>query len=134
MSVDQTQVIAEYASRYDGVLKFSAGEDSEGFIRFLTSELSDDELDDIDVHRLLDRKDDLASEPITAAVLIGLGSVVVRAVGRIVERWLEKERQREQVELVIEAYKVSPEVAKVVSDIVTAHARVSVAYPLNSAD
>jgi ribosomal protein S12 methylthiotransferase accessory factor YcaO len=60
-------------------------------------------------------------------------AAAVAAVGRIIERWIEKRRQRENIELTIEAYKLDPEAARIVADLALAHAEVSISYPLNSA-
>lgn len=126
------QAAYNYMKRHDDVLALAAGELSEDLIRFVTAELDDEVLDEVDVYRVLDRQDDLASEPITIAVVLGLGTAATYSVGRIVERWIEKKRQHENIELVIEAYKVAPEAGRIVADLARNHSEVSVAYPLAS--
>jgi hypothetical protein len=66
----------------------------------------------------------LASEPVTAAVLIGLGSAAVVSVGRIIERWIEKRRQAENLNLVLQAYRVSEEAGAVLAETAKRHAEV----------
>ena len=123
-NLDET--VEMYSTKYDDVLLLSAGDDlTEDLVGYITKELSDEELDQIDVHRELDRRDDLASEPITIACLIGASSAVAVAVGRIVERWLETKRQEEQINLTMTAYKESPEAGKAVAGIVRTHAGVA---------
>src|SRR4051794_6591778 len=121
-------VIQQFSSDHDEVLLLSAGEHTEELARFITEGLSDDELDQVDVWRDIERRDDLAAEPLTVALLIGVGGTVAVTVGRIIERWLENRRQRQQVELAITAYGVSNEAGKEVVGLLRAHARVSLKY------
>lgn len=129
---DKEQTAQEYSERHEDVLTLTAGELTEDLIRFVTGELDDEVLDDVDVHRVLARQDDLASEPITIAVVLGLSTATVVAVGRIIERWIEKKRQRENIELTIEAFKLGPKAGQLIGNLARSHAEVSVSYSLSS--
>lgn len=131
---NEAQVAEDYINRHEDVLTLAAGELSEDLISFVAAELDDEMLDGVDIHRVMERRDDLASEPITISIVLGLSTAAaVAAVGRIVERWIEKKRQLEHLKVIMEAYKVGPEAAQILAELARAHAEVSISYPLNSA-
>ncbi|MED5803355.1 hypothetical protein VX037_20225, partial [Gordonia sp. Z-3] len=106
------------------IIEINAGSLTEDLISYVTGELEDDVLDEVEVGRELDRPDHYASEPITiAAILIGTTAAIVQ-IGRLLERWTEMSRQKSQVNLVIKAYTVSPEAGKAVENVVAKHAEV----------
>jgi hypothetical protein len=127
---DLDEAVTKFGATQDDVFLLSANDSTEDLVSFLTSELSDAELDEIDVYRELKRRGDLASEPLTAAVLIGVSGKLILTVGRIIERWLENRRQKEQIELTMIAFKESRRAGEAVSDIVRSNAGVSVEYKL----
>lgn len=131
-SSNKEQAAQDYMNRHEDVLTLAAGELSEDLISFVAAELDDEMLDGVDIYRVMERRDDLASEPITIAIVCGLGATAIVAVGRIIERWLENKRQRETIELTIHAYKISAEAAQIIAGIALKHAEVSVSYSLNS--
>jgi hypothetical protein len=114
--------IVEYRKKHENVILLSAGEYSEDLIEYITDQLDDEALDTMDVYRELERQDDLAAEPITAAVLIGVPSVI--AVGRIIERWIEKRRQAENLKLVLKAYKISESAGKGAAEVAGRHSEI----------
>lgn len=130
---NKEQAVQDYIGRHEDVLTLAAGELSEDLISYVAGKLDDDMLDGVEIYRDMERRDDLASEPVTIGIAIGLSTAAVVAVGRIIERWIEKRRQRENVELVIEAYKLAPEAGRIIAGLAMKHAEVSVSYSLSSA-
>jgi hypothetical protein len=99
------------------------GEDTEDLIGQITKELEEKKLlDQVKIGRELIQSDDLGSEPFTIAAIVICSTAVTIEVGRIVERWQEKRRQREQIKLTIEAFTVSEEAGKAVAKLAEKHA------------
>jgi hypothetical protein len=102
-------------------LVFKAGDLTEDLISYIADELAKQDvnmLDEVEIGRELHRPDALAGEPITIAVLLVCGTTAATIeVGRIVERWLENRRQREQIKLTIEAFKLSDKAGEAVAGI-----------------
>jgi len=122
--------VDDLRGRFDTVISVSAGENTEELVRYITSELDDESLDQIEIDRNLDRRGDLASEPITVAALVGLAGVTVVTVGRIIERWQESRRQRDQSKTIIEAFKLSDDAGEAVAELASRHADVAIEYEL----
>ena len=118
--------IVRFENKHENVLLMSAGDYSEELIQYITNELDDATLDTIDVHRDLERRDDLASEPITAAVLIGLSGTAIVIVGRIIERWLENRRQQQTLRIVLKAYQVSSEAGRDLASVAAKYSEIAV--------
>jgi hypothetical protein len=114
-------------------LEIDAGRRTEDLLQFITAELDDETLDAIGVERRPMKGGTLASEPFTASAMLTLAAAGVVAVGRIIERWLEKQRQLEQLKLVAEGFKQSDEAGKALAKLSEKHAAVSIAYRLASA-
>jgi hypothetical protein len=113
------------------ILEIDAGPLTEDLVSYVTEQLDDETLDQIEVGRELDRPDDFASEPITISViLIFTTTAAVIEVGRMVERWIEKKRQEGQVNLLIKAYTVSTEAGEAVEKAVAKHSEVAKVMPL----
>ena len=122
--------VEKLRGEFDTVISLSAGDETESLVRFITNELDDESLDHMEVMRDLERRRDLASEPVTVAALLGLGGVTAVAVGRIIERWQENRRQREAAKTIIEAFKVSKDAGIALTELESRHADVAVAYQL----
>lgn len=73
-------------------LYLEAGRDTRDLVTFITSNLSDDLLDYIEVQEV-NRQDALASEPFMVAAFVTLGTSSVYAVTRLIEKWIELRRQ-----------------------------------------
>ena len=71
-------------------LEIDAGRRTEDLLQFITAEVDDATLDAIGVERRPMKGGTIASEPFTAAATLTLATTLVVAVGRIIERWLEK--------------------------------------------
>jgi len=111
-----------------GTLKIEFGEETESLLEFVLAEFDDEELDIIQVERETVEGEGLASEPTTVLAVIGLTSVVAIGVCRLIERYLEEKRQRENIKLVLVAYGVSNEAGMAVARIAESHANVAVSF------
>ena len=109
-------------------LRLEAGDRTEERLQFVTAELDDATLDEVDVHREIGPPSGVASEPITAAVTLTLGTAAVVAVLRIVERWLEKQRQLETMRIIAEGFSQSDEAGKQLAKLAETHAGISTSY------
>ncbi len=111
-------------------LEIDAGRRTEDLLQFITAEVDDATLDAIGVERRPMKAGTLASEPFTAAATLTLATGLVVAVGRIIERWLEKQRQLEQLKLVAAGFEQSDEAGKALAKLSEKNAAVSIAYRL----
>jgi hypothetical protein len=109
-------------------LKIEAGDQTEDLIQYVTRRLDDATLDEIDINRELAKPSSLASEPITIGVTVALGTAAIAAVTRLVERWLESQRQLETLRIVVDA--PTDEAKKLLTGLAEKHAQVSLSYSL----
>jgi len=105
-------------------LLIAAGDETEDLLQFVTSNIDDETLDQIDVRRELAPPSGVISEPITTAVTLQLGAVAVIAVARLIERWLEMRDQEMQRRVVLEAYQVSHEAGQALEALAAKHTEV----------
>lgn len=113
-------------------LMLDAGADTEALLHFVTTELDDSTLDNIEVLRETVKSENLATEPFTAAATLILSTPIVVTVGRIIERWLENRSQLDHLKIVAEGFKESEEAGKTLAQLSKAHAGVSISYGLQS--
>ncbi|CAM1345509.1 hypothetical protein [Tenacibaculum amylolyticum] len=106
------------------------GEETEDLIQFLLNELSDAEIDNLEIDRKYDETQSYAGEPLTTAALLGLATTATIGIIRIIERWLEYKKQERQIILVIEGFKQSDEAGKAVSKLAENNNKVSIEYKL----
>ncbi len=111
-------------------LLIEAGDDTENLLQFITSELDDQTLDQIEVQRSVAKPENLATEPLTIAAALVLTPPLVIVVGRIIERWLENRNQLAHLKIVAEGFNQSDEAGRSLTDLSKAHAKVSVSYKL----
>ena len=114
-------------------ISLEAGEHTEELLQFILDEVGDEALDDIDVDRTLVESPGLAGEAVTAAVILGLAVPATIGVVRIVERWLEKKRQEDNLVLVLKGFEVSKEAGVAMAGLAGTHAKVAVEYSLYDA-
>ncbi|WP_138731646.1 hypothetical protein [Modestobacter excelsi] len=122
--------VDDLRGQFDTVMSVSAGDDTEDLVRYITSQLDNDSLDQVEVVRDLDRRGDLASEPITVAALVAVTGVTVVTIGRIIERWLENRRQHAEAKMLITTYQLSKEAGDAYAALASRHADVSIEYQL----
>ena len=109
-------------------LVISGNEDVGDLWQFISDSLGDEILDEIEVTRKVRPSDGLACEPLTSAVILTLAPLGAAAVLRLVEKWMEFNRQREQLEIVLRGFSVSDEAGKAAERIALKHAQISVKY------
>jgi hypothetical protein len=115
-------------------LTLDAGADTESLLQFITRNVDDATLDQIEVQREIQTPDRLTTEPLTvSAALILATPLLVVTVGRIIERWLENRNQLAHLRIVAEGFTQSDEAGKCLADVSKAHAKVAVAYKLSTA-
>jgi hypothetical protein len=73
---------------------------------------------------------DLDSEPVTTTIVLMLAPLAAVAVLRLIEKWMEAERQRQQLEIVLRGFAVSDEAGKAAASLAGKHAQVSIKYGL----
>lgn len=101
---------------------------SSELVETITRELSDDELDAMDVERNLVQDNSMASEPTTVAFLIGASGTVAVVIGRIIERWLETKREQGNMQAIIEMFKISETGGLAMIELAKNHSNVAVSY------
>lgn len=113
-------------------LHIDAGERTEELLQYVTAALDDATLDEVEVRRESVRPGNLATEPLTIAATLALGTTAVVAVARIVERWLENQRQLEHLRIVAQGFERSDAAGAALADLGKAHAVVSIRYGMPS--
>lgn len=109
-------------------LHIDAGADTEDLLQFVTRELDDATLDGMAVDRVAVPSDKLATEPLTAAVTLALGTTAIVTVARLIERWMEMHRQQVQMKIVAEGFAQSDEAGKALAKIAEGHAKVAISF------
>ena len=82
-------------------IQIRSGEHTEELLKFILNEIDDETLDSIEVEREILRDSPVASEAMTVGALITLAPVLTMTIARLIERWLEGKRQKDQLELII---------------------------------
>jgi hypothetical protein len=72
----------------------------------------------------------VAGDPITIAATITLATILVPRVARIIERWMENQRQAEELRVVAAGFASSDEAGKELAKVAVAHSKVSIEYKL----
>lgn len=88
-------------------LELQAGEETEALIQYIFENLDDELLDKIDLKRNHSQKDGVASEALTSAAVLSLSASALAIIGRLVEKWLENERQFAHLKIILQAKKES---------------------------
>jgi hypothetical protein len=71
-------------------------------------------LDEIEVARQTAPSEGLASEPLTVAATLTLGTTAILAVTRLIEKYLEQKRQKETMVLISSSFAASTEAGQLV--------------------
>lgn len=98
-------------------LSISAGERTEDVLQELLSEFSDEVLDEVDVDREMPLGEGLAAEPITVSVVLVVSPIVLLALVRAIDRYVEGRMALQSARVIIEAHEKDPELVKVVQSI-----------------
>lgn len=113
-------------------LRISAGEDTEAMLQFVLEDLSDEQLDELDIHRTPAPDYGMNNEPITISVVIGAATVA--AVTRLIGQWIETRRQIKQLEIVAQVPEDHPETRNALVKLAGDNAAVALRYAEPSAD
>ncbi len=106
----------------------SFGEETETLLQELLDEIDDDMLDNLSIDRKLKESEGLAGEPITTGAIITAGTVVLSAILRLIERYLEEKRQHRDMKIVAEGFKTHPDLGAMLADIAKKNADVSISH------
>lgn len=107
-------------------ISLKCGSDTESLIRYIAENLSDEQLDAIEIDKELGPVSGVAAEPITIGALITLTPIITIQIVRLIERWLENKRQDAHNKLMIGiAGKVSEDSMKALVELITSNNRVS---------
>jgi hypothetical protein len=109
-------------------IRIDAGVHTEALLQFITSELDDATLDEIEIQRDGVKSDKLVTEPLTVAATLTLATTGVIVVARIIERWMENQKQNAQLRIVAEGFKQSDEAGKALAEVSKYYSKVSIAY------
>ncbi len=92
--------------------------------------LEQSEVDNIEVVREFAPTSGLTHEPITVAATITLAAILVPRVARIIERWMEHQRQLRELNIVADGFDRSDTAGKALAHVAEIHAKVAIAYRL----
>jgi len=106
----------------------SLGDSTDNFLEGLFEQIDDQVLDELQVERELQSSYGLAGEPITVGAVITGGTVVISAVLRLIERYLEHKQQLKMATLVAEGFAAQPELGAILAEIAKKNAEVSIRY------
>ena len=112
-------------------LSLKCGSETESLIRYITENLSDEQLDTIEVDREFNKVSGVGGEPLTITAILTLTPIITLAVTRLIERWFENKRQDAHNKLIIGvADKVSDESMKALVELIKSNNSVSLNNPL----
>ena|SRR5437868_7348565 len=106
----------------------TAGVNTEELLQYVMTQLDDKILDKVKVERSVEDPSGLASEPVTAAVLLTLAPIAAAAILRIIERWMENRRQLANIQLVLDGFTISDEAGKAAAALVAKHSDISLKH------
>ncbi len=109
-------------------IRIDAGVQTETLLQFITNELDDATLDKIEIQREIVKSDNLATEPLTATATLALATTSLILVTRIIERWMENQKQNTQLMIVAEGFKQSDEAGKELAKLSKNYSKVSISY------
>lgn len=106
-------------------LSLKCGTETELLLRFITENLTDEQLDEVEVVREFDKVSGVGGEPLTVTAILTLTPIITIAVTRLIERWIEARKQEKQMKLIIEGFGVSEEAGKQLAAVATNNTTVS---------
>ncbi len=115
-------------------IDIDAGELTEELVQYITGDLEDEVLDQIEVDRTGNPTVNLVSEPITVTVAITTISVAsIVAVTRLIERWMENQKELETIKIAAATALKNTDAGEILAGIAKKHAEVALAYGLVTA-
>jgi hypothetical protein len=103
-----------------------ADKDTEPLINFIFRELSDEDADNVKLDRMVPESGGVARELLTTGAILTFSTTLAVQIFRLIERWMEQQRQAEARKLIYEAATQNPEALKILSDLEKLHSNVSV--------
>lgn len=119
-------------NKHKGQLYLNVGDHTEELISFITNNLEDEVLDEVDLSRI-HAESSVASEPITIAAVMFLSSAAIYATARLIEKWLEIERQKDVREDLIVAWDKDENLGKAMVEMEKSHSNVIVSQGMPTA-
>ena len=110
------------------VLGIYGGPATEELINYIFRELPDEVVDQIDLARISPEGSGVARELITTGAVLTFASTLTVAIFRLVERWMEQQRQAKAMQLVYQASNENKEAMKTLAALEKKHAEVLVKY------
>jgi hypothetical protein len=109
-----------------------AGDQTEELLQFITSELDNTVLDDVDIYRK-SSPTRTADEFITVGVTLALGSAAIYAVARLLEKWLEKQDKKCARKVIIEVWDTNPALIAALLELEKIYANVTISQGMPDA-
>jgi hypothetical protein len=109
-------------------LSVYAGSDTDALVSFIFRQLPDAQVDQIGLDRIAGQGGGVARELITTAAVLSFSSALALPIFRLVERWMEQERQKRAMKLIYEAARETPQALEILAELEKKHTEVSVQY------
>jgi len=106
-------------------LSFSCGKETESLLRHITNNLTDEQIDEIEVIREFEQVSGVGGEPLTTTAILTLTPILSIAVTRLIERWIEARKQEKQMKLIIQGFEISAEAGKLLAEVAKNNTTVS---------
>lgn len=116
-----------------GQLYLNVEDHTEELISFITNNLEDEVLDEVDLSRL-HAESSVASEPTTIAAVMILSSTAIYATARLIEKWLELQRQKDVRDTLRVAWDKDEDLGKAMLEIEKLHSNVIVSQGMPTAE
>jgi hypothetical protein len=94
--------------------------------KFVGAQLTDEQIDALEVDREEVRSHGIQSEPVSATIV--LGGAAIAGVVKLIGRWLENRHLERELEIVAEGFKQDSETGQALTEIAKAHTKVAVAF------
>lgn len=104
--------------------------DLEDMLKFVLDEGGEALADQIDIRRESAPVKGLGGEPLSTAAVITLTITIAPYVTRLIERWMEKRGQAEQMTIVAGGFGISDAAGEALTELGKKHADVSISYKL----
>ena len=101
---------------------------AEAIVTYIMNNLPDETIDGIELERISPISGGVAREVITTAAVLTLVPTVTVAVVRLIERWMEINRQQKSTQFIYEASKANPAALKALAELERKHTETFVKY------
>ncbi len=111
-------------------IAITSGDDTEYLLQDLLKEIDDENLDNLQIAREIEKSKGLAGEPITTGAIITGSVIVLSVLLRLIERVLEQQHQYKTMKIVAEGFDSHPELGKILAEMAKKNSEVSISYGL----